>query len=97
MSYFNKKSEEKHQRVQAYKNNFVKSTPAKSIHGKHVTIREDYHRIIQRMVQYEEGVTIYDYLDNIISEHMANHKEDIIELYKEYQAKDPFSFDKESM
>lgn len=51
--------------------------------GKTITIRPDYHKKIQQIVNViaDEEITIFNYLDNVLTHHFATYERDIVDLY----------------
>lgn len=54
--------------------------------GKLVYVRQEYHDRIRRIARVIGGddVTLFSYIDNVLAEHFAAHKEVIASLYDEH-------------
>lgn len=64
---------------------FIRQTDRKARFGKHVPIRQEYHERIQKIVRVigNDEVSIFDYIDNVLSLHFEDFQEDIVKLYNE--------------
>ena len=64
---------------------FIRQSDGKARFGKHVPIRQEYHERIQKIVRVigNDEVSIFNYIDNVLSQHFENFQEDIIKLYNE--------------
>ena len=64
---------------------FIRQTDSKARFGKHVPIRQEYHERIQKIVRVigNDEITIFNYIDNVLSQHFESFQEDIIQLYNE--------------
>ncbi|MCG6191369.1 DUF3408 domain-containing protein, partial [Maribellus maritimus] len=53
--------------------------------GKHVPIRQEYHERIQKIVRIigNDEISIFNYIDNVLSQHFEDFQEDIVKLYNE--------------
>jgi hypothetical protein len=69
----------------AYLNAFIRQTDSKARFGKHVPIRQEYHERIQKIVRVigNDEISIFDYIDNVLSQHFEDFQEDIVKLYNE--------------
>lgn len=68
-----------------YLNAFIRHTDSKARFGKHVPIRQEYHERIQKIVRVigNDEISIFDYIDNVLSQHFEDFQEDIVKLYNE--------------
>ena len=64
---------------------FIRQTDSKARFGKHVPIRQEYHERIQKIVRVigNDEITIFNYIDNVLSQHFEDFQEDIVKLYNE--------------
>lgn len=88
------KKEEKTDRMPKFKKNetasdylslFIRQSDGKARFGKHVPIRQEYHERIQKIVRVigNNEVSIFNYIDNLLSRHFEDFQEDIVKLYNE--------------
>lgn len=68
-----------------YENVFLKKSEVSSRNRKVVYIRKEFHERIMQIVHVigREDATLFEYLDNVLADHFATHKEEITTLYKE--------------
>lgn len=64
---------------------FIRQTDSKARFGKHVPIRQEYHERIQKIVRVigNDEISIFNYIDNVLSQHFEDFQEDIVKLYSE--------------
>lgn len=64
---------------------FIRQSDGKARFGKHVPIRQEYHERIQKIVRVigNDEVSIFNYIDNVLSRHFEDFQEDIVSLYNE--------------
>jgi len=64
---------------------FIRQTDSKARFGKHVPIRQEYHERIQKIVRVigKDEISIFNYIDNVLSQHFEDFQEDIVKLYNE--------------
>jgi len=64
---------------------FIRQSDGKARFGKHVPIRQEYHERIQKIVRVigNNEVSIFNYIDNVLSRHFEDFQEDIVRLYNE--------------
>ena len=64
---------------------FIRQTDSKARFGKHVPIRQEYHERIQKIVRVigNDEISIFNYIDNVLSQHFEDFQEDIVKLYNE--------------
>jgi hypothetical protein len=64
---------------------FIRQSDGKARFGKHVPIRQEYHERIQKIVRVigNDEVSIFNYIDNVLSRHFDDFQEDIVNLYNE--------------
>ena len=64
---------------------FIRQSDGKARFGKHVPIRQEYHERIQKIVRVigNDEVSIFNYIDNVLSQHFEDFQEDIVRLYNE--------------
>lgn len=65
---------------------FLKEATIPARIGKTVYIRKEYHERIQLILRVigKDEVSLFSYIDNVLAEHFAAHKEVIASLYNEY-------------
>jgi len=84
MKFFNRKKEKKS--VDEYRSLFINESDAPPARfGKSVYIRKEHHERISQIISVVAGseVTIYAYIDNVLSNHFREFDEEIIKLFKE--------------
>lgn len=64
---------------------FIRQTQSKARFGKHVLIRQEFHERIQKIVRVisNDEITIFNYIDNVLSQHFDDFQEEIVKLYNE--------------
>ncbi len=64
---------------------FIRQSDGKARLGKHVPIRQEYHERIQKIVRVigSDEISIFNYIDNILSRHFEDFQEEIVKLYNE--------------
>jgi len=64
---------------------FIRQSDGKARFGKHVSIRQEYHERIQKIVRVigNDEVSIFNYIDNVLSRHFEDFQDDIVKLYNE--------------
>lgn len=64
---------------------FIRQSDGKARFGKHVPIRQEYHERIQKIVRVigNDEVSIFNYIDNVLTRHFEDFQEDIVKLYNE--------------
>ena len=69
----------------SYLSVFIRQTDSKARFGKHVPIRQEYHERILKIVRVigNDEISIFDYIDNVLSQHFEDFQEDIVKLYNE--------------
>ena len=69
-----------------YRSRYLKKADTVARRGKLVYVRQEYHDRIRRIARVIGGddVTLFSYIDNVLAEHFAAHKEVIASLYDEY-------------
>lgn len=77
--------EPRRRRGQDYESLFMVNAPRKTRRGRTVYIRDEFHERMMRIVQVvgRNEVSLYSYLDNILSHHFDTYQEEISALYKE--------------
>jgi hypothetical protein len=75
----------KNKSVSDYLALFVRQSDGKARFGKQVPIRQEYHERIQKIVRVigNDEVSIFNYIDNVLSRHFEDFQEDIVKLYNE--------------
>lgn len=65
---------------------FLKKVGIVARQGKLVYIRKEYHERIQRIANNigKGEISLFDYVDNVLTEHFATHREIITTLYNEH-------------
>lgn len=68
-----------------YERLFIKQGGVKTRSGKTVYISKEYHERIMRIVQTigANEISLFDYLNNVLTEHFAVYKNEISALYEE--------------
>lgn len=79
------KPTEKKETSSEYLSLFVRQSDNKARFGKHVPIRQEYHERIQKIVRVigNDEVSIFNYIDNVLSQHFEEFQADIVKLYHE--------------
>lgn len=64
---------------------FIAQSNGKARFGKHVPIRQEYHERIQKIVRIigNDEISIFNYIDNVLSQHFEDFQQDIVKLYNE--------------
>lgn len=77
----------KKQPVGDYEELFLKSSEETARYGKTIYIRKEFHERIQRICQVigDNQVSLYSYIDNVLSHHFESYKEEIREGYERKQ------------
>ena len=67
-----------------YDSLFIRQSGSKARLGKHVPIRQEYHEKIQQIVRVicKDEISIYNYIDNILTQHFEEFQSDIAKRYK---------------
>ncbi len=70
----------------SYRTRFLKEAAIPARIGKTVYIRKEYHERIQRIANSigEGKVSLFSYIDNVLTEHFATYQTEISELYNEH-------------
>lgn len=70
---------------QDYESLFIADAPLTTRSGKTVYIRKEFHERITRIVQViaRNEISLYSYLDNVLSHHFETYQQEISALYKE--------------
>lgn len=70
-----------------YEDLFLKNSEETARYGKTIYIRKEFHERIQRICQVigENQVSLYSYIDNVLSHHFESYKEDIRDGYERKQ------------
>lgn len=68
-----------------YESLFIKETNLTARLGKSVYIRKEYHERILKIIQVigENEVSLFSYLDNVLTHHFQTFQNDITEIYKQ--------------
>ena len=68
-----------------YESLFIKETNLTARLGKSVYIRKEYHVRILKIIQVigENEVSLFSYLDNVLTHHFQTFQNDITEIYKQ--------------
>lgn len=68
-----------------YTSLFIKDANLTARLGKSVYIRKEYHERILKIIQVigENEVSLFSYLDNVLTHHFQTFQNDIIEIYKQ--------------
>jgi hypothetical protein len=63
---------------------FIWQSGSKARFGKHVPIRQEYHEKIQQIVRVicKDEISIYNYIDNVLTQHFEEFQSDIAKRYK---------------
>lgn len=69
-----------------YRSLFLKEADVPARIGKTVYVRKEYHERIQLILRVigKDEVSLFSYIDNVLAEHFAAHKEVIASLYDEH-------------
>lgn len=68
-----------------YESLFIKETNLTARLGKSAYIRKEYHERILKIIQVigENEVSLFSYLDNVLTHHFQTFQNDITEIYKQ--------------
>lgn len=68
-----------------YTSMFIHQSESKARSGKLVPIRPEYHERILKIVRVigNDEITIFNYIDNILSHHFNEYQEEITKIYHE--------------
>tara|TARA_R110002050_G_scaffold244823_1_gene382413 strand:- start:5657 stop:6022 length:366 start_codon:yes stop_codon:yes gene_type:complete len=80
-----KPKEKKKETASDYLSLFIRQSDGKARFGKHVPIRQEYHERIQKIVRVigSDEISIFNYIDNVLSQHFEDFQEEIVKLYNE--------------
>lgn len=72
-------------KTEDYATLFVRETNLTARLGKTVYIRKEYHERMLKIIQVigENEVSLFSYLDNILTQHFQTFQEEITEIYKQ--------------
>jgi hypothetical protein len=75
----------KNRTAKDYDSLFIRQSGSKARLGKHVPIRQEYHEKIQQIVRVicKDEISIFNYIDNVLTQHFEEHHADIVKRYKE--------------
>ncbi len=70
---------------QAYDELFLTESRTKARFGKNVPIRQEYHKRIQQIIRVigKDEISIYNYIDNVLTHHFDEFQEEIVKRYNE--------------
>ncbi|WP_346859616.1 DUF3408 domain-containing protein [uncultured Draconibacterium sp.] len=70
---------------QAYDELFLSDSKTKARFGKNVPIRQEYHKRIQQIIRVigKDEISIYNYIDNVLTHHFDEFQEEIVKRYNE--------------
>nr|WP_319511328.1 DUF3408 domain-containing protein [uncultured Draconibacterium sp.] len=70
---------------QAYDELFLSDCKTKARFGKNVPIRQEYHKRIQQIIRVigKDEISIYNYIDNVLTHHFDEFQEEIVKRYNE--------------
>jgi len=73
------------QKNEGYTSMFIQQSESKARSGKLVPIRPEYHERILKIVRVigNDEITIFNYIDNVLSHHFAEFQEEITLNYNE--------------
>jgi hypothetical protein len=79
------KTKEKSKKAQDYKSLFIKEANITARLGKTAYIRKEHHERILKIVQVigANEVSLFSYIDNIITHHFETFQDDISQAYKQ--------------
>lgn len=68
-----------------YSKKFLKEATVPARFGKTVYIRKEHHQRIQAFLRTvtDNDVSLFSFIDNVLTEHFENHQSEIQELYNE--------------
>ncbi len=69
---------------ESYVDRFLKTSPMSTRSGKLVSIRMSYHKSIMKIIRVigNDEVSIFSYIDNVLSQHFEKYEEEIEKLYE---------------
>ena len=73
----------KNETASDYLSLFIRQSDGKARFGKHVPIRQEYHERILKIVRVigNDEVSIFNYIDNVLSQHFEDFQEEIVKQY----------------
>jgi hypothetical protein len=76
----------------SYESLFIRESDETARCGKTVYVSEEHHKRISRIVHVigEGKMSIFSYIDNVLSHHFETFREDIIESYEKKRVKQLF-------
>ncbi len=79
-------SKRKRSKTPDYKELFVQEVGITARTGKSVYIRKEHHEKIMKIVQVigKNEVSLFSYIDNVLSHHLSVYQDDITELYDKH-------------
>lgn len=71
--------------VSEFEQRYIRTSELSARSGKLVYIRQEYHERINKIIRVigKDQVSIFEYIDNILTEHFEQHEEQITKLYDE--------------
>lgn len=72
-------------KAQDYESLFIRESPVTARLGKTVYIRREYHDLILKIIQVigSNEVSLFSYIDNVLTHHFDNFRDDISQAYKQ--------------
>ncbi len=69
---------------EGYVDRFLKTSPMSTRSGKLVSIRMSYHKSIMKIIRVigNDEVSIFSYIDNVLSQHFEEYEDEIEKLYE---------------
>jgi hypothetical protein len=86
------KAEKRKRKINDYESLFIKESSVTARLGKTVYIRKEFHYRILKIIQVigSNEVSLFCYIDNVLTHHFANFQEDISAVYKQRISSDVF-------
>ena len=72
-----------------YQTMYIKPCGKRARNGKLVYLCPEFHEKVKRIISIigNDGISIHDFVDNVMAEHFERHKEELQQLYYECQLK----------
>jgi hypothetical protein len=87
-----KEESKRKRKTQDYESMFIRESSVTARLGKTVYIRKEFHDRILKIIQVigKNEVSLFSYIDNVLTHHFDNFQEDITQAYKQQICDDVF-------
>jgi len=87
-----KEESKRKRKTQDYESMFIRESSVTARLGKTVYIRKEFHDRILKIIQVigKNEVSLFSYIDNVLTHHFDNFQEDISQAYKQQISDDVF-------